>query len=558
MFFSMAAGSWVFTSVDAGILASEFIMLPLRISLNALPLKGRCVAFVNMGWCIVAMRSYAAASDGFLQPVYARMPLCSVIFCVFFSNLPALVGERLRAQDEANGRTEVMYSAAMRMLDLLCDAVVELGEGMCFIAEVPKIVGMLFLDGNTSLRGVQLTNFMTDDNKEHFTDILKDVGVGDGPDVGALNITLNDSLGNPLHLEAFYIYIGAQAAGNTRYLIGLREHHQMESRFAALPQLGNEAQLPLSALAKPAVQMSVGSASVSDVTSSAYSEDVEWAFISNRLTTTQEAKSILVENLLRQVVFDKERGSNNDLGNCCRKHAALAALQDFVQATWQQDFCYAAFFLHDAWQCTYCRVLRERRPRTPKCEVCGRNDPAGLSLEGACSQDLGSVQRSLADIIQRRSAPPPLAQQGADLELGAEEHGSGDGVPLADDSEGQLPLVTGELETSPAAKKILIRDIVKSVNFDLEASSIQSCCRMHEAVGSFLRFVSECHKHPCDHEFSPYLAWQCSICHIHCAEAPTHGRCDVCEQMMPQSGNASKPRSAYSSCSSTSYSTVDL
>eukprot|EP00929_Paragymnodinium_shiwhaense_P037720 TRINITY_DN20047_c0_g1_i4.p1 TRINITY_DN20047_c0_g1~~TRINITY_DN20047_c0_g1_i4.p1 ORF type:complete len:370 (+),score=49.11 TRINITY_DN20047_c0_g1_i4:153-1262(+) len=308
MFFSMAAGSWVFTSVDAGILASEFIMLPLRISLNALPLKGRCVAFVNMGWCIVAMRSYAAASDGFLQPVYARMPLCSVIFCVFFSNLPALVGERLRAQDEANGRTEVMYSAAMRMLDLLCDAVVELGEGMCFLAEVPKVVGMLFLDGKTSLRGLQLTNFMRDDDKQHFTDTLKGVGVGDGPDVGALNITLNDSMGNSLHLEAFYIYIGARAAGETRSLIGLREHPQMESHFAALPPVGNAAELPLMAFAKPALQESVSSASESDATSSAYSEDVEWAFISNRLTTTQEAKSILAEaSHLRQEARQQQR-----------------------------------------------------------------------------------------------------------------------------------------------------------------------------------------------------------------------------------------------------------
>eukprot|EP00929_Paragymnodinium_shiwhaense_P022005 TRINITY_DN14197_c0_g1_i10.p1 TRINITY_DN14197_c0_g1~~TRINITY_DN14197_c0_g1_i10.p1 ORF type:complete len:548 (-),score=80.88 TRINITY_DN14197_c0_g1_i10:230-1873(-) len=466
--------------------------------------KRKCVVFANVVWCCVAISTYQAAGVGLLKPVFAAMPIVSTAFAVFFINLPTVVRERLRAEDQAKEKIAVMYSASMRMIDLLCDAVVELGKDLCVIAEVPKVVSMLFLQGSTNLRGLRLSNFMEADCQQRFTDMLEGAGEGDGPDVGAFNVTLLDSMGNPLHLEVFYIHIAA-SVGKTRYLLGLRENMQAEGRLGVLPEAGHE-QLALSDLPDHAFQRPA--APESDATSSAYSEDVDRLFVPHRLETTQAAKTHLLEHLLRQIRFERYTGEGGGSSFCCGKHEALASLQKDV-ASWKQELCYAVFFLHSGWQCAHCGILKKTWPSQSRCEVCGPC-PGGLWPQQS-GGGAGHVESTFAG-------------EKSDL--------------------GQLLPATERLSTSKAAKRSLIEDAIKTVNFKGSIAA-EPCCAKHQASGAFLEFLVESRQQPCDCTFAHYAAWQCSCCGVLRAEAPPAADlCALCEQLRVSS-NAGARRGGF-------------
>eukprot|EP00929_Paragymnodinium_shiwhaense_P055410 TRINITY_DN27756_c0_g2_i1.p1 TRINITY_DN27756_c0_g2~~TRINITY_DN27756_c0_g2_i1.p1 ORF type:complete len:387 (-),score=60.73 TRINITY_DN27756_c0_g2_i1:171-1331(-) len=241
---SMVLCSTVLSSSKNELLSSDFIVLPLRVALSLLPLRKSCVVLVNLLWCGMVIRSYMLAGTGVFGPIFTRMPIVNIVFSVFFINLRTVIQVRLMAEDEATSRVAVMFEAAMRLLDLLCDAVVELGADLCLIADSPKMAGMLFLSGKTNLKELEFGNLLSEEDRLHFNDVLGGVAAGHGPDVGALNLALNDSMGNKLHLEAFYIHI-AGGAGKTRYLLGLRESIHMEGRVGALPELGYDGESDL-------------------------------------------------------------------------------------------------------------------------------------------------------------------------------------------------------------------------------------------------------------------------------------------------------------------------
>eukprot|EP00929_Paragymnodinium_shiwhaense_P075590 TRINITY_DN38660_c0_g3_i1.p1 TRINITY_DN38660_c0_g3~~TRINITY_DN38660_c0_g3_i1.p1 ORF type:complete len:299 (-),score=22.96 TRINITY_DN38660_c0_g3_i1:207-971(-) len=190
-------------SSRAATLAVDFTCLPFRIALSMLPLKRKCVLIVHILYTAIVCRMYRIAQEGGCSEVYDRAPLLSVVLMVYLVNIPLVVQERLAAEHKATERAATMCSAAMRLLDILCDAVLQLGEGLECVANVPKLVGMLFLQGGTSLEGEQLTKFMDPENYRHFADILTGVGAGGGPSVGAFNITLNDAIGNQFTWRLF-------------------------------------------------------------------------------------------------------------------------------------------------------------------------------------------------------------------------------------------------------------------------------------------------------------------------------------------------------------------
>eukprot|EP00928_Gymnodinium_smaydae_P042135 TRINITY_DN28417_c0_g1_i2.p1 TRINITY_DN28417_c0_g1~~TRINITY_DN28417_c0_g1_i2.p1 ORF type:complete len:566 (-),score=103.83 TRINITY_DN28417_c0_g1_i2:174-1871(-) len=115
-------------------------------------------------------------------------------------------------------------AALNELLDLACDAAVELDEELRFTDAATRVAALLTLDYNRSLKGCQFTQFMPESSDRRLFEsrLLASAGSSDGFCPGALHVTLRDSLSCQLRVEMFYIRFLA-LSGQSRYLVGLRE-----------------------------------------------------------------------------------------------------------------------------------------------------------------------------------------------------------------------------------------------------------------------------------------------------------------------------------------------
>eukprot|EP00929_Paragymnodinium_shiwhaense_P037232 TRINITY_DN19876_c0_g1_i1.p1 TRINITY_DN19876_c0_g1~~TRINITY_DN19876_c0_g1_i1.p1 ORF type:complete len:450 (-),score=59.32 TRINITY_DN19876_c0_g1_i1:1480-2829(-) len=307
IFAMMVVLSWTLTTSDEGLLRNDFAGLPVRVCLSLLPLRRKVVVTTNILYACVVCWQYVVSSPC-CEDASRFVPTLHILMSLILMNCPVIVQNSVLAVDKANRRTGIMYSAAMGLLNLLCDVVIELGEGCCLEEEAPKLNAMLFLQGSTSLRGMSLTNFMPEAEQRHFLDALAGIDAGRRSQVGAINVTMNDSIGNTLRLEAFYVQIQAVEVVKTRYLIGLREHAQNEDSVALLP--------PAPMQHTPSLRAGMQSRedppepSESSFASSSEYSTAESVATPGMMLTTLEAKMMLLEEIMKQTNFEKDAKHN--------------------------------------------------------------------------------------------------------------------------------------------------------------------------------------------------------------------------------------------------------
>eukprot|EP00929_Paragymnodinium_shiwhaense_P007029 TRINITY_DN11098_c0_g2_i1.p1 TRINITY_DN11098_c0_g2~~TRINITY_DN11098_c0_g2_i1.p1 ORF type:complete len:708 (+),score=84.77 TRINITY_DN11098_c0_g2_i1:175-2298(+) len=543
--FMVLCTSWVACSSSDNRVARDLAVMPFRIALCMLPLKRRCTILGNLLFDGVASGLfYVRARSGACGDIYVKLPHVHLVLSVVLMHVPIIIKQLLLSERKATKKASVMYAAAMRLLDLLCDAVIELGEDLRFVSDVPKLNAMLFIGSGNTLKGAKFPDLATSSSKDQCCESLEKMGA-DGVDVGAFNVTLDDAIGNSLHLEAFYIHI-ADTESDTCYLVGLREMSQMDGRTASFPLAplnGPRLTGPQSAFSWLDDASDLDSASTMSSTMSSTLEDN--LAVPRKLLTRQHAKVALIENLLRRIHWEKQVDVQR---GCCKWHDALQAFNTALLG-WKRELCYASFCYHTAWQCQGCGILGDCVP-LGSCQVC-RAPCAGGSAgilhsysppELAAAAGMAVHGKNLQDI-----ASHAVDEQELSTASTGDRTQAGDTVAAAaDESCGCRLVVPEKTVTSLPASQVLIKNVLRSANFRVENGTFGDCCHKHQAVDHFLMLVAGMLEQPCNTAFSQYSSWQCGLCGVLSDSVPGDTTCLTCSHLHPCDTGARQNSIAFS------------
>mmetsp|Transcript_134551 Transcript_134551/g.429758 ORF Transcript_134551/g.429758 Transcript_134551/m.429758 type:complete len:579 (+) Transcript_134551:120-1856(+) len=113
-------------------------------------------------------------------------------------------------------------SAVTSLLNMVCDAVVELDDDLRMARDCPALSAALFRGQAKGLCGQSLKEFVCGDDQAHFED---QIASQDTPVAAAkmFHVRLSDSWGNAVPMELFHVRFSG-VGEETRHLIGLREH----------------------------------------------------------------------------------------------------------------------------------------------------------------------------------------------------------------------------------------------------------------------------------------------------------------------------------------------
>mmetsp|Transcript_134556 Transcript_134556/g.429781 ORF Transcript_134556/g.429781 Transcript_134556/m.429781 type:complete len:577 (+) Transcript_134556:120-1850(+) len=123
-------------------------------------------------------------------------------------------------------------SAVTSLLNMVCDAVVELDDDLRMARDCPALSAALFRGQAKGLCGQSLKEFVCGDDQAHFED---QIASQDTPVAAAkmFHVRLSDSWGNAVPMELFHVRFSG-VGEETRHLIGLREHSDTQTS-AMLP-----------------------------------------------------------------------------------------------------------------------------------------------------------------------------------------------------------------------------------------------------------------------------------------------------------------------------------
>mmetsp|Transcript_134545 Transcript_134545/g.429738 ORF Transcript_134545/g.429738 Transcript_134545/m.429738 type:complete len:577 (+) Transcript_134545:120-1850(+) len=154
------------------------------------------------------------------------MMMITTLFCfevTLTSNAATHVKER---------STQGQHSAVTSLLNMVCDAVVELDDDLRMAGDCPALSTALFRGQTKGLCGQLLKEFVFGDDQKHFEE---QISSQDTPAAAAkmFHVRLSDSWGNAVPMELFHVPFSG-VGEEPRHLIGLREHSDAHT-YASLP-----------------------------------------------------------------------------------------------------------------------------------------------------------------------------------------------------------------------------------------------------------------------------------------------------------------------------------
>jgi len=119
-------------------------------------------------------------------------------------------------------------SAVSSLLDIMCDAVVELDEGLRLKDHFPKLANMLMHGSGKRLLGTPIADYIAQpEDQDKFKDSVGQALDEGGCGAGMLTTRLRDSMGNFVKVIFYYVHF-LSVAGETCHLIGIREDGDAE------------------------------------------------------------------------------------------------------------------------------------------------------------------------------------------------------------------------------------------------------------------------------------------------------------------------------------------
>jgi len=117
-------------------------------------------------------------------------------------------------------------SAVSSLLDMMCDAVLDLDHEMQFKSHFAKLSNMLMHGNGRSLQGLTLSTFIGDrSDKEAYEDALRQSRDGTNTKPTMLNLRLRDAIGNKVKVALYHVPY-TSISGGTHHIIGLREENE--------------------------------------------------------------------------------------------------------------------------------------------------------------------------------------------------------------------------------------------------------------------------------------------------------------------------------------------
>eukprot|EP00928_Gymnodinium_smaydae_P005849 TRINITY_DN12021_c0_g1_i8.p1 TRINITY_DN12021_c0_g1~~TRINITY_DN12021_c0_g1_i8.p1 ORF type:complete len:573 (-),score=58.09 TRINITY_DN12021_c0_g1_i8:278-1918(-) len=369
----------------------------LRLLATVNVLHFRLALFWNVMCSIVSSCKFvfAEAEGPFPRSNFAFLEaiLCITVILLSEGIRSAKFAETIQEVNAVAGNIE--KSAATSLLENVCDVILPLDPNLTISKDVPRFKGMLLLNPNSSVAGLNIDNYIPcQEDKTRLHQQITSSSPDEDSSVRCFNVTLRDSDGNDISVEMFSVAFESLNKSR-RYMLGIREFSDLQVRPA--PLLGtldhdqpNEEPVELPHLSEPVevphltqritssegemrVTESIGDEQ-SDVSSSA---DVEVASTSSAMVapscqlreTSERAKLVTTITLLTSWKIKTSQPW------CCQMHAGLSEAKRMLKKV-RKTPCVKD--LHpNPEQCSACGVLQSF-DHTGICYVCAH--PRLMSL----------------------------------------------------------------------------------------------------------------------------------------------------------------------------------
>eukprot|EP00928_Gymnodinium_smaydae_P063185 TRINITY_DN4684_c0_g2_i2.p1 TRINITY_DN4684_c0_g2~~TRINITY_DN4684_c0_g2_i2.p1 ORF type:complete len:525 (-),score=46.58 TRINITY_DN4684_c0_g2_i2:458-2032(-) len=157
------------------------------------------------------------------SPAMRNICFCEAFILLFLVSLSKFVDHYYRTHIAAT-RLHGEAEASSRLLDLMCDTVVELDNDRCMSAHSPKLSALVALNETIDTKGFKLQRFMPlVEDKERFEDVLvASCGKQKGSFPSATHATLRDSFGSHFRVELYCVAF-RDIDDHDRFYVGLQE-----------------------------------------------------------------------------------------------------------------------------------------------------------------------------------------------------------------------------------------------------------------------------------------------------------------------------------------------
>jgi len=161
-----------------------------------------------------------------VTPVFSQMQvLCFILIVALIVQFEATEVSAAQCKIEARVKT-TEHSAVNSLLNIMCDAVIELDRNLIMTKHVPALSNMLLHGTGMSLQGSQLQQFMASDNdRRRFEESMRrNQGSNVAwQDASVFHSKFRDSMSTCISMELFRVsFLGLDE--DVHHLIGLREH----------------------------------------------------------------------------------------------------------------------------------------------------------------------------------------------------------------------------------------------------------------------------------------------------------------------------------------------
>ncbi|CAK0905469.1 unnamed protein product [Prorocentrum cordatum] len=145
---------------------------------------------------------------------------------------------RLRILHEIQASISQRDSSASRsLLNIVCDATVELDERLHIVDETPRLASLLQHGTDRSLRGSSMVHFVVEEDRKLFTDRI--CSANDECMANVFHTRVRDGISNVLNMEVFHVRASGYLKPDS-HLIGVREYADATEHVATLSSTGPE------------------------------------------------------------------------------------------------------------------------------------------------------------------------------------------------------------------------------------------------------------------------------------------------------------------------------
>eukprot|EP00928_Gymnodinium_smaydae_P005846 TRINITY_DN12021_c0_g1_i4.p1 TRINITY_DN12021_c0_g1~~TRINITY_DN12021_c0_g1_i4.p1 ORF type:complete len:562 (-),score=56.83 TRINITY_DN12021_c0_g1_i4:220-1827(-) len=158
--------------------------------------------------------------------------LCIAVILLSEGIRSAKFAETFQEVNAAAGNIE--KSAATSLLENMCDVILPLDPSLTISKDVPQFKGMLMLNPNSSVEGLNIDNWIPcQEDKTRLHQQITSSSSDEDSNVSCFNVTLRDSDGNDIRVEMFSVAFESLNKSR-RYMLGIREFSDLEVRPAPL------------------------------------------------------------------------------------------------------------------------------------------------------------------------------------------------------------------------------------------------------------------------------------------------------------------------------------